>query len=99
MVGGELRQQAEIAGQLGIDHHAAGQAQRAKDVVQNVHERPLSEYVCGVSVKLSGTAVILANRVFTYIPIIKSAVILHSMASSAFEMRRTRPGITRGYEQ
>jgi len=57
---------------------------------------PPLECVCGVSVKLSGTAVILANRVFTYIPIIKSAVILHSMASSAFEVRRTRPGKPKG---
>jgi hypothetical protein len=37
MVGRELCQQAEIAGQLRIDHHAAGQAQRPEDVVKNVH--------------------------------------------------------------
>jgi hypothetical protein len=37
MVGAELRQDTEIAAQLTIDHHAAGQAQRRQYVAQNVH--------------------------------------------------------------
>ena len=57
----ELGVHAEIAGQLGVDDHSARQAQRAENVRQNVHWKPES----GVSVNLSGSPIILANRGFT----------------------------------
>ncbi|WP_223276349.1 hypothetical protein [Sphingomonas daechungensis] len=58
----ESRQQAEVAAGLGVDDHAAGEAKRRKNVGQNVHRHPDHAYECGVSVKLSGKLVILANR-------------------------------------
>jgi hypothetical protein len=57
----EFGMHAEIAGQLGINDHPAGQAQGAKDVGQHVH----GSRVPGVSVKLSGSTIILANYRFT----------------------------------
>ena len=63
MVRRELRLHAIIAGEFAVDDHAAGQAKRTQDVVENVHRlRPRAAYVCGVSVNLSGKPVILANR-------------------------------------
>lgn len=64
MAGRELRADAEVAAELAVDHHAAGQAQRTKDVVENVHRRPPPAYVCGVSINSSGKPVILASEQF-----------------------------------
>src|SRR5205085_2130419 len=55
MVRRELRQDAEVAAELAVDHHSAGQAQRAENVVEHVHLLPPPAYVCGVSINLSGT--------------------------------------------
>ncbi len=61
MVGRELGQHAEIAGQISVDHDSAGQAKRAQDLVENVHRSPGGMRRSGVSVNLSGTAIILAK--------------------------------------
>ena len=65
MVRGELSQQAEIARQVGIDHHSTGQPERAQDLFERFHRVSRREYVCGVSVNLSGTPDILANLPIT----------------------------------
>ena len=65
MVRGELRQQAKVACQVGVDHHPTGQPERAQDLFERFHELPRREYVCGVSVNLSGTPDILANMPIT----------------------------------
>ena len=63
----EFGRDAEVAAELPIDDHAASEAKRAQDVIQNVHRRRLrSAYVCGVSVKLSGKPVMLANESLSY---------------------------------
>jgi hypothetical protein len=55
---------AEIPGQLGVDDDPAGQAQRTENVRQYVHRRSPGRE-SGVSVNLSGSAIILANARFT----------------------------------
>jgi hypothetical protein len=61
MAGREFRVHAEIAAELAIDHDPAAQAKRSQDIVENVDRRSPSAYVCGVSINLSGTPIILAN--------------------------------------
>ena len=58
MVGRELRQDAIIAAEFAIDDDSAAEAQRAQDLVENVHLGGRS----GVWVNLYGGAIILPNR-------------------------------------
>jgi len=67
MVRGELRTDAEVTTELPVDHHSAAQAQRAEDLVQNFHVQVPAGGQSGVSIKLSGTPIILANCRLAYI--------------------------------
>jgi hypothetical protein len=60
----ELGADAEVAVQVGVDDDPSGQAQRAKNIAQCIHESTLLERQSGVSVNSSGNAVILANQRF-----------------------------------
>ena len=87
MIGGELRQQAEVASQLAVDDHAAGQAKRSENIGQNVHASPGSS---GVSVKLSGSPVIFATGGFAYIAFTKQRHRRLTRKHPAFEGGLTR---------
>jgi len=65
MIGRELGEHAEVARQIGVDNDPTGQPERAQDLFKRFHEFPRREYVCGVSVNLSGTPDILANPTIT----------------------------------
>jgi hypothetical protein len=61
----EFRVDAEVAAEFAVDHHPAAQAKRPQYVVEDVYRRSPSAYVCGVSINLSGTQIILANPLLT----------------------------------
>src|SRR4029079_1860623 len=67
MVRRELRADAEVTAEFPVDHHPAAQAQRAEDLVQNFHVQVPADGQSGVSIKLSGTPIILANCRLAYI--------------------------------
>ena len=57
----ELRADAEFTRELTVDDDSAAKAKGAQDLVENVQARPPLTGQSGVSVKLSGSAIILAN--------------------------------------
>lgn len=64
MVRPELRQDAKITGELAVDCHSAVKRSEPRMSSSTVHLLPPPAYICGVSINLSGNAVISANRAF-----------------------------------